>query len=95
MRVLCMVLTHYVQGVRVVDGSELVLHQTGVVALVRRHHALHDQGPVLATHLGTRGRGYTPMNTQIQRSAGGISRHRELALNEKNDRGDLVEGAKR
>lgn len=49
-----MVLTHYVQGVRVVDGSKLVLHQTGVVALVRRHHALHDQGPVLAAHLVTR-----------------------------------------
>lgn len=27
-------LTHYVQGVGVVDGSKLVLHQAGVVALV-------------------------------------------------------------
>lgn len=52
-----MLLTHYVQGVGVVDGSKLVLHQTGVVALVRRHHAFHDQGPVLATHLNTRGKG--------------------------------------
>lgn len=47
-------LTDYVQGVRVVDGSELVLHHAGVVALVRRHHALHDKGPVLAPHLGTK-----------------------------------------
>lgn len=51
-----MVLTHYIQGVGVVDGSKLILHQTGVVALVRWHHTLHDQGPVLAAHLGTRGR---------------------------------------
>ncbi len=29
-----MVLTHYVQGVGVVDGSKLILHQTGVVALI-------------------------------------------------------------
>lgn len=34
-----------------VDGSKLVLYQTGVVSLVRRHHALHDQGPVLQAHL--------------------------------------------
>lgn len=52
MCVLCVVLTHYIQGVGMVDGSKLVLHQTGVVAFVGRHHALHDQGPVLATHLG-------------------------------------------
>lgn len=47
----CVALTYYVQGVGVVDGSVLVLHHAGVVALVRRHHALHDQGPVLAAHL--------------------------------------------
>ncbi len=84
--VLCMVLTHYVQGVGVVDGSKLVLHQTGVISLVWRHHAFHDQGPVLATHLGRRGRGFllrvdgnsdaladthTPINAQIQRNAQG------------------------
>lgn len=51
---MCLLLTDYVQGVRVVDGSKLVLHHAGVVALVRRHHALHDQGPVLAPHLGTK-----------------------------------------
>lgn len=49
--VLCSVLTHYIQGVRVVDGSKLILHQASVVALVRRHHTLHDQGPMLVTDL--------------------------------------------
>lgn len=96
--VLCIVLTHYIQGVGVVDGSKLILHQTGVVSLVRRHHAFHDQGPVLATHLGTRSRGFLlwvdgqthVINTQIQRNAGATNRHKELALNEKDDRGDFV-----
>lgn len=49
-----LVLTDHVQGVGVIDGSKLVLHYAGVVALVRRHHALHDEGPVLASHLGTK-----------------------------------------
>lgn len=48
------VLTHYIQSVGVVDGSKSVLHQAGVVSLVRWNHALHDQGPVLEAHLSPR-----------------------------------------
>lgn len=45
-------LTNHVQVVGVVDGPVLVLHYARVVALVRRHHALHDEAPVLVTDLG-------------------------------------------
>lgn len=52
--VFCWVLTHYIQGVRVVDGSKLIFHQAGVVALVWWHHTLHDEGPMLVTDLGVK-----------------------------------------
>lgn len=77
--VLCSVLTHYIQGVRVVDGSKLILHQASVVALVRRHHTLHDQGPMLVTDLCLKKKKaqflfgelkkYTAMHTQEERKA--------------------------
>lgn len=45
-------LTNHVEVVGVVDGAVLVLHDARVVPLVRRHHALHDEAPVLVTDLG-------------------------------------------
>ena len=92
------VLTHYVQGVGVVDASVLVLHQTGVVSLVRRHHALHDQGPVLATHLGRRGKGFLlgEANTELHRNKELVrrtvikKRHEGIWLEEGKTRADSV-----
>lgn len=45
-------LTNHVEVVGVVDGPILVLHYARVVPFVRRHHALHDEAPVLVTDLG-------------------------------------------
>lgn len=45
-------LTNHVQVVGVVDGAVLVLHYARVVPLVWRHHAFHDEAPVLVTDLG-------------------------------------------
>lgn len=45
-------LTNHIQVVGVVDGAILVLHYARVVALVRRHHTLHDEAPVLVPDLG-------------------------------------------
>lgn len=107
-RYICvLVLTDHVQGVGVIDGSKLVLHYAGVVALVRRHHALHDEGPVLASHLGTKRRqrreevGFQSRTSRLKHrrvcwpfGMGEVGGGAKLALNEKNDRGDLVDGMK-
>lgn len=44
-------LTNNIEVVGVVDGPILILHEAGVIAFVRRDHALHDQAPVLVSYL--------------------------------------------
>lgn len=80
-----------------VDGSILVLYQAGVVALIRRHHALHDQGPVLGAHLDTGGRGFW-LQAKTQTLCRGNAPqellvtlkhdkdHKELVLNEEDEK---------
>ncbi len=38
-------LTHYIQLIGVIDAAVFILHKACVVALVWRHHGLHDYGP--------------------------------------------------
>jgi hypothetical protein len=44
-------LTHYVQLVGVCEAAVLVLHQTGVVAFIRRNHLLHYYCPHVVPEL--------------------------------------------
>lgn len=45
-------LTHNIQLVGVVDAAILVLHDAGVVALIRWHHRVHDDAPGCLADLG-------------------------------------------